>query len=63
MDLDDLMKPKKPVGAVIGESLLPYSIEDLETRLTQLADECTRVEAEIAARKSSREAAEGFFKS
>ena len=61
MDLDELMKPKKPAGAVIGESLVPFSIADLEARLTLLAEEHKRVEAEIAARKASREAAEGFL--
>ena len=62
MDLDEIMKPKKPAGPVIGESLLPFSLADLEARLTMLADERGRVEAEIAARRASREAAEGFFK-
>jgi uncharacterized small protein (DUF1192 family) len=62
MDLDDLLKPKKSVGPALGESLVPLSLGELETRLVLLADERVRVEAEIAARKASREAAEGFFK-
>lgn len=62
MDFDEMMKPKKPAGPVIGESLVPFSIADLEARMTLLAEERARVEAEIAARKASREAAEGFFK-
>jgi uncharacterized small protein (DUF1192 family) len=62
MDLDEMMKPKKPAGPVIGESLVVLSLGELEARLTMLADERARVEAEILARKASREAAEGFFK-
>jgi uncharacterized small protein (DUF1192 family) len=63
MDLDDLMKPKKPAGAMIGENLELLSIAELEARLAALTVERSRVEAEIVARKSSRAAAEGFFKS
>ena len=62
MDLDDLMKPKKPAGPVLGESLAVLSIADLEARLIQLGHERARVEAEIAARRASLAAAEGFFK-
>jgi len=62
MDLDEMMKPKKPAGPVIGESLAALSLADLEARLTLLAQERARVDAEIAARKASRDAAEGFFK-
>ena len=62
MDLDDLMKPKKPAGVVLGESLGALSILDLEARLALLDTERHRVEVEIAARKAARTAAEGFFK-
>ena len=62
MDLDELLKPKKPVGAMPGESLAPLSLAELDARLTLLAAEAVRVEAEITARKTSRDAAEGFFK-
>ena len=63
MDLDEMMKPKKPAGPVFGESLAALSIPDLEARLGLIAAECQRVEAEITARKLARSAAEGFFKS
>lgn len=62
MDLDELMKPKKPAGAVLGETIELLSVAELEARLMALADERVRVEAEIAARKASRAAAEGVFK-
>jgi uncharacterized small protein (DUF1192 family) len=63
MDLDDMMKPKKPIGPFIGESLATLSVDDLEARLAALSAERARVEAEIEARLASRQAAEGFFKS
>ena len=62
MDLDELLKPKKPAGPVVGETLAPLSLAELEARLTVLADESARVEAEIRVRKASRDAAEGVFK-
>ncbi len=62
MDLDELLKPKKPAGAMLGESLAPLSLAELAVRLSLLAEERSRVEAEIAARKASMDAAEGFFK-
>jgi uncharacterized small protein (DUF1192 family) len=62
MDLDDLMKPKKPAGAVLGENIERLSVAELEARLMALADERVRVESEIAARKASRAVAEGVFK-
>ena len=62
MDLDDLLKPKRPSGPAIGENLALLSVAELEMRLTLLAEERARVDAEIIARKASLEAAEGFFK-
>lgn len=63
MDIDELFPPKKKVAApAIGESLATLSLADLESRLAQLADERARVEAEIAARKASRAAADDIFK-
>ncbi len=62
MDLDEMFKPKKPAGPAIGENIALLSVPELETRLALLAEERARVEAEIVARKASREAAEVFFK-
>ena len=63
MDLDDLLKAKKPAGAMFGEVLTALSIPDLEARMTLIEAERQRTEGEIAARKAARNAAEGFFKS
>ena len=62
MDLDELMNPKKPAGTVLGESLAALSTEDLAIRLLLIDAERVRVEAEIAARTVSRNAAESMFK-
>ena len=63
MDLDDLAPAKKkPLGVVLGEELLRFSLADLEDRLQQLATERARVEAEVTARGSHRSAAEALFK-
>ena len=62
MDLDDLMKPKKPAGTVLGESLAALSTGDLQDRLALIEIERARVQNEIAARKLSRDAAESIFK-
>jgi len=62
MDLDELLKPKTPAGPTIGENLALLSVAELQGRLILLAEERTRVEAEIVARKASRDAADSFFK-
>ncbi len=62
MDLDDLMKPKKPTGVMLGESLAALSTCDLQARLALIEAERTRVEAEIIARGQSRDAADAMFK-
>ena len=62
MDLDDMMKPKKPAGPALGESLLGLSTDELNERLILLEAERSRIAAEIGKRKASREAAEMIFK-
>jgi uncharacterized small protein (DUF1192 family) len=61
MDVDDIL-PKKPKGVMLGESLAALSVEELEVRLALVAEERSRIEAEIAAKLASRQAAEAFFK-
>lgn len=62
MDPDDIL-PKKPKGVILGESLAALSSEELEARLALIEEERRRIEAEIAAKRASRQAAEAFFKS
>lgn len=60
MDLDDLPKPKPQM--VIGEKLDNMGLAELEQRLVALAEEITRVRAEMARKQSGRAAADALFK-
>lgn len=61
MNLDDLPKPKHE--HVLGENLEAISLDELQLRVTLLAREIERIEAEISRKKLSRSAADSFFKS
>ncbi|MBS0250282.1 MAG: DUF1192 domain-containing protein [Proteobacteria bacterium] len=63
MDLDDLLPPKKPKGAAIGESLETLSVAELEKRMADLEEEIVRVRAEADRKKRHEEAARALFKS
>ena len=54
---------KSGARMVIGEDLSPFSVNDLEARLSALDDEKSRVEAAIKARGSQAELAQKLFKS
>jgi uncharacterized small protein (DUF1192 family) len=57
---DDMPKPKKLHE--IGCDLTFLSAGDLEERITLLKEEISRLEADKAAKTSSRKAAENFFR-
>jgi uncharacterized small protein (DUF1192 family) len=61
MNLEDLPKPKHE--HVLGENLEAISLDELQLRVTLLAREIERIEAEISTKKLSRSAADAFFKS
>jgi uncharacterized small protein (DUF1192 family) len=61
MNLEDLPKPKHE--HVLGENLEAISLDELQLRVTLLAREIERIEAEISRKKLSRSAADAFFKS
>jgi uncharacterized small protein (DUF1192 family) len=61
MDWDDL-KPKVTAGATLGEDLTKFSVAELEARIAALQSEITRVEAELATKRSHEAAAAAFFK-
>jgi uncharacterized small protein (DUF1192 family) len=61
MDTDDLPKPKHI--HLIGENLEAISVDELHARVGALKAEIARLETEIARKKSSRSAADAFFKS
>lgn len=66
MLMDD-NEPKKAPDAVLAglarDDLYDLSVGDLEARIANLKAEITRCEAALAARGSSRAAAENLFKS
>jgi uncharacterized small protein (DUF1192 family) len=61
MDLDDLT-PKKPKGNELGQDLSKHSVAELEALIATLKAEIARVEEALAAKQSSKSAAEAAFK-
>jgi len=61
MDLDDLT-PKKPKGQELGQDLSKHSVAELEALIDTLKAEIARVEEALAAKQSSKSAAEAAFK-
>ncbi len=62
MNFDDApVKKDTPLTAVETEDLSTISIDELQDRVTRLAQEITRTKAEINAKGSSRTTAEAFF--
>jgi uncharacterized small protein (DUF1192 family) len=60
MFLDD-DQPKKQPAHVLGMDLSSLSIDELQERVSLLKTEIARLEAEIQAKGSTRQAAEQFF--
>jgi len=60
MDLDN--EPKAKPVMVIGENLDLASVTELEERIQALHAEIARVEAALAGKKASRDAAAAFFR-
>jgi uncharacterized small protein (DUF1192 family) len=63
MDLDDLLPPKKPGGAAIGDNLETMSVAELDKRIKDLEAEIARVRVELDRKKRHEEAARALFKS
>ena len=61
MDEDEAIRPKQR-DIVIGADLSKLSVEELEERVGVLKAEITRIEADLAAKRSSRAAANSVFK-
>ena len=60
IDEDD--RPKKKISHEIGQDLTLLSVEELGARVQLLRDEIARIEADMARKRSSRSAADLFFK-
>jgi len=61
MDLDDL-EPKKKKAYELGQDLSKLSLGELADLIESLKEEIARVEAAMAAKESSRSAADAAFK-
>jgi uncharacterized small protein (DUF1192 family) len=63
MDTDDLAPPpKKPRSYELGQDLSKLSVGELRALVDDLKAEIARVEAALAGKQSSRNAAEAAFK-
>ncbi len=63
MSLFDDDRPKKPTAHEIGSDLSLLSVDELKARIALLQAEITRLDSEIAAKASGRQAAEDLFRS
>jgi uncharacterized small protein (DUF1192 family) len=60
IDPDDL--PKKKITHEMGQDLSSLSVGELGERIALLSEEITRLEAEMARKRASQNAASAFFK-
>jgi uncharacterized small protein (DUF1192 family) len=60
--IDDDERPKKKIAHEIGQDLSLLSVEELANRVALLHDEISRIETDIAQKRSKRAAADQFFK-
>lgn len=63
MTAEDDDKPRKKISHEIGQDLSLLSVGDVEDRIAMLAAEIERLKADAAKKRSSRDAANAFFKS
>lgn len=60
--IDDDDKPRPKVTHEIGQDLTLLSVAELESRIALLKGEIERLETDIARKRSTRAAADQFFK-
>lgn len=63
MAIEDDDRPKKKVSHEIGQDLSLLSVEELAERMALLHAEIERLQAALAKKRASRDAANSFFKS
>jgi len=62
MDLDDIAPPPKKKTHELGQDLSKLSVSELQALIDTLKGEIARVEETLAAKQSSKSAAEAAFK-
>jgi uncharacterized small protein (DUF1192 family) len=60
--IDEEDRPKPKLAHEIGQDLTLLSVAELESRIALLQGEIARLEADIARKRSTRAAADQFFK-
>ena len=60
--IDDDDRPRPKVAHEIGQDLTLLSVQELEARIALLRGEIERLESDIARKRSTRAAADQFFK-
>ena len=63
MPIEDDDRPRKKISHEIGQDLSLLSVEELTERIALLKSEIARLEEAAARKRSSRDAANSFFKS
>lgn len=62
MSIFDDEPEKKPVSHEVGSDLSLLSVDELKERIELLGEEILRLETEMAAKQSSKTAAESLFR-
>jgi uncharacterized small protein (DUF1192 family) len=60
--IEDDDKPRKKITHEIGQDLSLLSVEELNERILLLNSEAERLQATVAKKRASKEAANNFFK-
>jgi uncharacterized small protein (DUF1192 family) len=63
MAIEDDDKPKRKISHEIGQDLSLLSVEELNERVALLSAEIERLQAAVAKKRASKEAANSVFKS
>jgi uncharacterized small protein (DUF1192 family) len=63
MPIEDDDRPRKKISHDIGQDLSLLSVEELTERIALMTSEIERLQAAMARKRASKDAANNFFKS
>jgi uncharacterized small protein (DUF1192 family) len=63
MPIEDDDRPRKKISHDIGQDLSLLSVEELAERIALMTSEIERLQAAMARKRASKDAANNFFKS